>query len=275
MTIRIARRSVLQGLGQVATLGSLAAALPRAAWSAQAAPMKVCLSMMYPAGEGLAFDADAFRDRHVALLKSTYGPAVERIELRVALPPPAPPPPAEGEPALPPPPAPPVLAAVSMWLGDLGEFIKRAQASSKTLAADMATITRSAPMVQFDVLEGQAGEAPRSVIGGSTVISSYYFAKEGGTWDAPYFGQTYVPKLLEAYGAAAIQRGEVLRGELAQGGGKPLIAGATHLYLKDLAALAAFDAAAGSEAVKALATDVQQHTTINPVNIVMTVHATA
>jgi len=273
MTNPIARRSILLGLGQAVTLGGLVAALPRAARSAQAAaPIKVCLSMIYPSGEGYTFDADAFRDRHVALLKKVYGPALERVELRVALPPPPPAPVAEGEPAPPPPPAPPVLAATSMWLGDLGEFIKRAQASAKEIATDMATITKSPPMVQFDVLEGQAGEAARTVIGGSTVVSSYFFAKEGATWDAAYFGQTYLPKLLEAYGATAIQRGEVARGELAQGGGKPLVAGAIHLYLKDIAA---FDAAGANEAVRALGAEAQQHSTINPVTIVMSVHTTA
>jgi hypothetical protein len=230
--------------------------------------------MIYPSGEGYTFDADAYRDRHVALLKKVYGPALERVELRVALPPPPPPAVAEGEPAPPPPPTPPVLAATSMWLGDLGEFIKRAQASAKEIATDMATITKSPPMVQFDVLEGQAGDAARTVIGGSTVVSSYFFAKEGATWDAAYFGQTYLPKLVEAYGAAAIQRGEVSRGELAQGGGKPLVAGAIHLYLKDLAAYDAAVATAG-EAVKALGTEAQQHSTINPVTIVMSVHTTA
>lgn len=270
MTSSIARRTVLAGLGQVATLGTLAAALPRAARSAQADP-KVCLSMLYPSGEGLAFDADAYRDRHVALLKNTYGPAIERVELRVALPPPPPPPVAEGEPAPPPPPAPPLLAATSMWLGDLSEFIKRAQASASKLSADMATITRSAPMVQFDVLEGQAGEAASTIIGGGTVISDYFFAKEGATWDAAWFGQTYLPKLIEAYGPDAIQRAEVFRGELAQGGGKPLVAGAIHWYLKDVAA---YDAAVGSEAARALGIEAAQHSTINPVTILTSVHTT-
>lgn len=273
----VARRTVILGIGQTAALGSLLAALPRAATAAQAEPLKVCLSMLYPSGDGLTFDADAFRDRHIPLLRKLYGPAVERIELRVAPPappPPAPPPVAEGEEAPPPPPAPPappLLAAVSMWLGDLNEFIKRAQTSSKEIATDMANITKSAPMVQFDVLEGQAGGAPNSVIGGSTVISSYFFAKDDGSWDKDYFGKTYAPKLIEAYGGA-LQRVEVSRGELAQGGGKPLVAGSLHLYVKDVMA---FDAAVASEAVAALGADAQQHSTINPVTIVMTVYTTA
>lgn len=279
MTQSIQRRKVLLGLGHAATLGSLAAALPRLSEAGQAAPapQKVVLTMLYPSGEGFSFDADAFRDRHVALLKKAYGPAIERIELRVAPPPPpppVPPPVAEGEeppPAPPAPPVPPLLAAVSVSLGNISEFIKRAQASAREIAADMATITTSAPMVQYDVIEGHAGEAAGSVIGGSMVVSNYFFAKEGGTWDAEYFGKTYAPKLIESYGAAAIQRAEVARGELAQGGGKPLVAGAVHVYVKDGSA---FDAALATEAVAALASEAQQHTTLNPVTILMTVHAT-
>src|SRR5690606_10013043 len=239
---------------------------------------KVCLTMLYPSGEGLSFDAEAFRTRHVAALKNAYGPAVERVELRVAplVPPPPPPPPppvAEGEEPPPPPapPVPPVLAAVNIWLGDIGEFIKRANESSRALAADMATITRSAPMVQYDVIEGQVGDAASSVIGGGTVVSNYFFAPQGeaaaeAKWDAEYFGKTYLPKMLETYGATAIQRAEVARGELAQGGGKPLVLGAIHVYVKDPVA---YDTALASEAAQALGAEAQQHSTVNPVTLLM------
>jgi len=266
-------------MGRVATFGSLAAALPHLAIAGQApAAPKVCLNMLYPSGEGLSFDAEAFRDRHVAKLKEAYGPAVERVELRMSPPVPPPPPVAEGEEPPPAPPAPPLLASVSMWLGDISEFIKRAQASSREIAQDMATITRSAPIVQFDVVEGQAGEGEGTVIGGSTVISNYFFAPQAAEaaaaakWDAEYFSKTFLPKLIEAYGADAIQRAEVMRGELAQGGGKPLVTGAIHIYVKDPVA---FDAARTKEEVQALGAEAQQHSTLNPVTILMTVHTTA
>jgi hypothetical protein len=158
-----------------------------------------------------------------------------------------------------------------MWLGSIGEFVKRNQASAKALAQDMATITKSAPMVQFDVVEGQVGDPAGAVIGGSTVVSQFFFAKEGGTWNAEWYAKTYLPRLLEAYGAAAIQRAEVSRGAQGVGDAKPLVAGIINLYLKDLAA---FDAAVGSEALKTLGTEALQNTTINPVTVVMTVHAT-
>lgn len=273
MTTPFHRRSVLLGLGHAAALASLATVLPRSSRAGEqaAAPLKVCMQMIYPSGEGLAFDADAFRDRHMALLKQAYGPSIERIELRVAPPPPPPPPVVEGETAPPPPPVGPLLATVSLWLANIGEFVKRNQASAKMLSQDMATITKSAPMVQFDVIEGQIGDPAGSVIGGSTVVSQFFFAKEGGTWNAEWFGKTFLPRLLEAYGGAALQRAEVSRGAQGLGDAKPLVAGIVNLYLRDVAA---FDAAVGGEALKTLGTEALQNSTINPVTIVMTVHAT-
>jgi hypothetical protein len=259
----IARRTVLLGMGQAATFGSVLAVLPRLAEAGQAAApaQKVVLTMLYPSEGGHSFDADAFRDRHLPLLKNSYGPAVERIELRVA----------------PPPPPPPVLAAVSIWLASISEFITRANNSARAIAADMATITRSAPIVQYDVVEGQAGEAASSIIGGATVLSSYFFAPQGegaaeAKWDAEYFGKTYGPKIVETYGADAIQRVEVARGELAQGGGKPLVLGAVHVYVKDANA---FDTAVATDAVRALGAEAQQYSSVNPVTLVMNVFTAA
>lgn len=272
MSSLVARRTVLVGAGHAAAFGSLAALLPQAIRAGEAAaPQRVCLTMLYPSGEGLAFDADAFKSRHLPLLKSSYGTAIERVELRMPPPPPPPPQLAEGEAAPPPPPTPPLLAAVSIWLGpNLGDFIAKAGAASKTIATDMATITKSAPMVQFDVVEGQGGDARATVAEGGVVVSQYFFAKEGGTWDGKYFGQTYAPKVLSSYGPEAIQRVEVVRGELAQGGGKPLVAGSINVYLKDAAA---YDMAVGTEGVRALGAEAQQNTTLTPVAIVMTVRA--
>lgn len=273
MTFPIPRRRVLQGLGHAATLGGLAAALPRSALAAQAAatPVKPCMSMIYPSGEGLSFDKDAYRDRHMALIKRVYGPAVDRIELRVADMPPPPPPVEEGQEAPPPPPQPPVLAAVNLWIASISEFVKRNQAAAAEIAADIATITGSKPMVQFDVLEGEAGGASSSVLGGTRVLSSYFFAKEGGTWDAAYFGKTYPGKLMLAFGGDALQRVEVTRGAQALAGGQLLVTGSIHIYIKDEAA---FDAATGGVAVGELGTEAQQYSTLNPVTLVMNVHAT-
>jgi hypothetical protein len=161
---------------------------------------------------------------------------------------------------------------VSLWLANIQGFTQRVPTAAKAINEDMARITRSAPMVQFDVLEGQVGDAASSVLGGTTVISYYFFAKEGAKWDGEYFGKTFLPKLMAAYPPGAMARAEVSRGYVAQGGGTPLIAGAMHQYIRDTAA---FDAAAGNEANMALGTEAAQYTTINPVRLLMAVHATA
>jgi len=69
----------------VAAYGLVAATLPRAAVSADAAgsASAVCLSMLFPGGKG-KFDSDRYRDQHLPLIRGIYGDSVERIELRVA-----------------------------------------------------------------------------------------------------------------------------------------------------------------------------------------------
>lgn len=277
MNMRIDRRRVIQGIGHAAAFGGLAATLSRAASAAQAAaaavpaPQKVCLTMLYPSEGGHTFDANRFRDGHVAVLKAAYGNSIERVELRVPIVPPAPPAPAEGQPTPPVPPAPPLMAAVSIYIASPGDFSARAGAAARTVGTDLAAVTKSPPIVQFDMIEAAPGEPQSSVIGGSIVVSNYYFAKAGSTWSKDYFGKTYAPRLMEAYGAAALQRVEVLSGYIAQGGGNPQIAGAIHVYVKDTAA---YDTAVISDPVKALAAEAAANSTLNPVTMLMTVHAT-
>lgn len=273
----VARRTVIRGLGQTAMFGGLAASFSQGTSAGQAparpapaAPLKVCLTMLYPSGEGLSFDADGFRDRHLAVLKTAYGASVERIELRVPVLP-TPPAPVEGQPApalLPPP---RMLAAVTMWLADAVQFSEKTRTASKAVTDSMATITKAPAIAQLDMVEGEAGDAATSILGGTTVVSQYFFGREGGTWDGAYFGKTFVPKMMAAYGGAAVQRIAVMQG-VAPTGSKPVVTGAIHVYLKDADA---FDAAAASESVKALATEVQQNSSLNPMTLLMTVHATA
>jgi hypothetical protein len=164
-----------------------------------------------------------------------------------------------------------VLATVNLWIASISEFVKRNQASAAEVSADMAKITNSKPMVQFDVLEGEAGDRANAMLAGTTVLSSYFFAKEGGTWDAAYFGKTYPQKLLFAFGGDALQRVEVTRGAQAVAGGQLLVSGSIHMYLKDQAA---FDAATAGVGVQELGTEAQQYSTLNPVTLVMSVYAT-
>ena len=278
MRTGISRRGLLRGIAHSAAISSLAAALPRhvraagAATPAAAAPARTtyCMSMLYPSGEGLTFDGDKFRDQHIPLLKSAYGEGMQRVELRVAPPPPAP---AEGAP---PPPAPPLLAAVSIWLGNVDKFIAGQSAHAREMAADMGMITKSAPMVQFDNVVADLGGARDSVMVDALCLSLMFPVKDladnkgAATWDSKGFATDYLPKLYAAFGPEAIRRIEVDQGATAVGGGKLLMLGAVNTYIADEAKYAA---AAGGDAAKQLGAMETTYYNAPPFPSLMRVHA--
>ena len=269
MSTGISRRALLRGIGQSAALGTLAASLPRHLLAADAAatapataaaPAKttICLSMLYPSGEGLIFDGDKFRDQHIPLLKSAYGEGMQRAELRLS------PPPAEGAP----PPA--LLAAVSIWLGDVNKFVAGANAHSREVAADMAAITQSAPMVQFDKVIASLGGERDAVAVGTSCSSMYFPVKEGATWDSKGFSATYLPQLLEAFGPTAVQRIEADEGAAGQGNAKPLMLGSVHIYIADAGT---FAQVAGTDTFKQVDAEAGKYYSSPPFPSAMRVHA--
>ncbi len=271
MKTGISRRAVLGGIGHSAALASLAAALPAHLLAAQAAktapaakapaapppPQNIVLSMLYPAGEGLVFDADGFRDRHIGVLKAAYAGGLERIELRV------PPPQVEGRPPN------PVIAAVNMYISDFNKFATGANTHAKEVAASMATITKSAPLAQFDSIIASVGAGRETVLASSTCVSYWLEAKEGATWNSKGFAETYIPKLAAAYGPS-VRRIEVAEGVQSANGSKPLLLGAVNLYIADDTG---YDAAVTSEAVKLVSAEAAQYFTVPPIQTLMLVHA--
>ncbi|HTQ35575.1 MAG TPA: hypothetical protein VMH77_00950 [Steroidobacteraceae bacterium] len=280
MTKGISRRAALRGFGQSVAFGSLAGALSRYATAAepaasQAAPpaakpattptgSTICLVMLYPSGDGLKFDADRFRDHHLPLLKSTYSGALERVELRAPSPPPAL---ADGAP---PPPTPPLLAAVSIWIRDVSKFVAEANAHSKDISADIATVTNSAPMVQFDRVIGALGAGREAVAMKTDCISEYFPVKEGATWDAQGYIDGYLAKVYQVYGSTAIKRIEITKGAQGQGGKDPLFLGAAHLYIADDAT---FDMTSATDAAKQVAPEAAKYYSTPPFPAYMEVAA--
>jgi hypothetical protein len=294
MNKQISRRMLLQGLGQSAAFTSLAA-LPGMAGAAQStapqamppagttparkpaapAPAKApaappapkttyCMSMLYPAGEGLTFDADGFRDRHVAVLKTAYGAGLDRIELRVV------PPPAPGASA------PPVLASVNVWIKDINKFVEGANSHAKEISASMATVTASKPMAQFDKVVSSFGEPRENIVAGSTCSSSVFLVKDvpekgAATWDSKGYTDNYLAKLFEACGPGVIQRIEVLEGALAAGGGKMLMLGTANIYIGDEKK---YLEALGTDAVKAVLAGEATYFNTPPFLALMQVRAT-
>lgn len=256
------RRTVLRGVGHSAAFGSLATALPHQLLAAQAAPAPakaaICLSTLYQGGEGITFDANRFRDQHLALLKTSYGNAVERIELRVSDPP------AEGAPA------PRFLAVTNVWIADIAGFVGKVNTHAKALAADMANVTNSAPMAQVNQVMTSLGEGREAVPADAECFSILFPSKEGGTWDAKYYFETYAPKFYEIMGAGAVRRIEAVQGAPGSDGKDPAFKGAIHFYIRDSAA---YDEAAKNEAFAALNTEAASHSTLQNLTMFTRVHA--
>src|SRR6185295_788017 len=124
------RRQVLQSGGTAVTFGMLASAfgalLPRGVRAADSAAGLNALTILYPAGEGLKFNADYYRDHHLVTIMKLYGKTIERFELRTVNAPPPPPPaaaPQAGAAAQPPRPRPQAFAAaINIWIADLAAF---------------------------------------------------------------------------------------------------------------------------------------------------------
>jgi hypothetical protein len=277
MSKDLSRRSLLTGAGYAAA-GTLAAMLPGELFAAQPAapatrpaqgagaakpaaapaPIKdIVLTMLYPNGPDLKFDADAFRDRHIAVLQKAYG-ALERIELRV--------PPMAAEGTAPP----PMLAAVSMWISDFNKFAANAGANAKDVAASMNTITNSKPMAQLDRFVVGLGAERASVAASSRCLTYFFEAKADAKWDAKAYGETYLRKLMAAYGPEALRRIEVLKGEQNTDGTKPLMLGSVNFYIADPDK---FIDATSTESVKTVVAEEGGFFTTPPIQTLFTVHS--
>lgn len=279
MSKELSRRSLLTGAG-CAAAGTLAAMLPRELWAAQPAapapraggarggaapaaapaPIKdIVLTMLYPNGPDVKFDADAFRDRHIPVLQKAYG-ALERIELRV------PPPVAEGGQQ------PPLLAAVSMWINDFSKFAASAGANAKDVSASIATVTNSRPMAQFDRFVAGLGADRGSITTQARCLTQFFEAKADAKWDAKVYADNYLRKLMAALGPEAAQRIEVVKGEQATDGSKALMLGSVNIYYTDAEK---FFGAMDTESVKVVATEEASFFTSPPIQTLFLVHSVA
>lgn len=261
--IDMTRRDLLRGAGGAAALGVFAT-LPHAAAAAEASASEsaLCLSMLFPGGSKGRFDADRYRDKHLPLIRRIYGDSVERIELRV------PPAPDRRVKSTYSPPPPPFAAAVNMWIRRLDEYGQHTAQAAQEIQADLLKVSAITPYVQYDQTLSRTGSARADAKVGTDVASTYYPNKEGGRWDAKYFVETYLPKVIDVYGADSLLRTEVDQGRAGQAGAKAAIIGSSHLYIRDRAA---FDAA-GRKAMQ-LFQDAPNYTDIMGVFSIMKVHA--
>jgi uncharacterized protein (TIGR02118 family) len=251
MSLEFSRRELLAAT-------SLGLVAPRLFGAASPGP--VCLSMIYINGRDVKFNAEHYREQHVPLLRRALGDSIERIELRTA------PRPERGSPM----PASPVAADISMWIRDIPAFAAATQRSGTEINEDLAKISSSRPVAQYDQVIGEWGK-PRDAVGvGVESVAMYYPNSEGAKWDADYYVNTYLPKLVAAYGGDdVLRRVEVRRGVGAQGGGQPAMINSVHLY----AASNSRFPMAGMGAAQRLMNDAKLITTIFPYVASMKVQA--
>ncbi len=251
--LMLTRREVVKGAGAAVTLGMLAAAfgatLPKGANAADSAAGVNCMTIVYPAGAGLTFNADYYRVHHLVTILKLYGKSISRFQLRKV------PPAAAG--------APPVAysAAINIWIADLDAFNANNAKHGATLVADVPNFTNAQPVIQFDKIHGEMGAARTAPKVGDTCLTILYPNSETVRWDVEYYRTGHMPLIMRLYGAKAIKRFELRKGDAGQApGSRAAFIGSVNIYINDQAAFAA----AGAEHGPTLVKDVPNFSSVNP-----------
>jgi uncharacterized protein (TIGR02118 family) len=249
----LTRRQLLKDAGAGVTLGMLASAcgalMPADVDASESAAGVDCMTILYPAGDGVTFDADYYRDRHLATIMHLYGKSISRFELRTVTP--------AGSSAAPV----PYLAAVNIWIANLRAFEAGNAKHGKTLLADVPHFTNAQPSIQYDKIHGQAGESRSAPKIGDTCLTILYKNSDDVRWDVDYYRKHHMPLIMRLYGPQAIGRFELRKGDAGQAPGtKPAFIGCVNIYINDQSA---FDAA-GKEHGPTLVEDVPHFSSVMP-----------
>jgi hypothetical protein len=261
---RMTRRAVLGSASRLGVYGAFAASLPARLLAAEEAGSEsdILLTVLYPNAPKASFDARRYEQKHIPLVKSLFGPSVERIELRV-------PHKSSGRKAgisngpsqVPMGPPSAVLAAASIWIKDLKSFAATSVTANAQVLADLKEVTDSEPIIQYDRVVSLLGEDSAAIKDGSDVFSTYFPTQSGATFNAKYYGEKVIPLMVQLYGPKAIRRVQFTVG-VKQGEAAPAVAAAAHFYIKDHGA---WDAA-GMQAFGKLAAEAPNYTTVRPWN---------
>jgi uncharacterized protein (TIGR02118 family) len=232
----LSRRDLLKGTGSALTWAALGSAfgatLPGRARAADSAVGSDCMTILYPAGEGLKFDADYYRAHHLPLITKLYGTSIERFELR----------PVAAVSGAPPS---PFAAAVNIWIADRKAFDANNEKHGKTLVDDVPNFTNAQPTIQFDKVHGMAGAARSAMQVGDTCLTILYPNGENVRWDVDKYRTGHMPLIMKLYGEKAIKRFELRKGSNDMAGGAPKYIGTVNIYLGDQNAFQAAQAQHG------------------------------
>ncbi|HEU4627187.1 MAG TPA: EthD family reductase [Steroidobacteraceae bacterium] len=255
------RRDLLTSGATAMTLGVLAsafgAALPRGARAADSAQGVSCLTILYPAGDGIHFNADYYRDHHLALIMKLYTNTISRFELRTV--------PQQGSPA------PKYSAAVNIWIADLPAFLANNEKHGKTLTDDVPHFTNGMPSIQFDTVQGESGAKRAAPKVGDTCLTILYPNSEGVRWDVDYYRTHHMPLIMKLYGEKAIKRFELRKGDKNMAGAPPDYVGTVNIYIADQKAFEA----AGTQHGETLRDDVPHFSSVMPTAFPTVIHGVA
>jgi uncharacterized protein (TIGR02118 family) len=258
------RRDLVKGAGAAVTLGMLAstfsAVLPRGARAADSAKGANCLTVIYPAGADVKFDADYYRDHHLKTIMTLYGKTISRFELRKAAPAAAGAPPAA------------YSAAVNIWIADMDAFGKKNQEHGPTLVKDVPNFTNGQPTIQFDKIEGMMGSPAAAMKLGDSCLTILYPNGENVRWDVDYYRTHHMPLIMSLYKKEAIKRFELRKGDTGQApGSKPAYIGSVNIYINDQKAFEE----AGKKNGQALRDDVPHFSSAQPTVIPTVIYGVA
>ena len=256
------RREVLKTTGSAVTWGMLATAfgalLPKGVRAADMVEANV-LTIVYPSGEGIHWDADYYRDHHMQTIMKLYGASIERFELRKVNAP------AGG-------PAAPFLGAINIWVKDLKAFEDNNAKHGAELVADVPNFTNAQPVIQYDEPHGAMGDPRSDMKVGDTCMTILYPNSDGVKWDVDYYESHHMPLIMRLYGHDAIKRFELRKGAHGQmPDSKAPYIGSVNFYINDQAA---FDAA-GKEHGPTLVKDVPNFSSVNPMVLNTTIYGVA
>src|SRR5450631_3449438 len=247
------RRDLLKNAGAGVTLGMLAsvfgAVLPEGVGASASAAGVNCMTILYPAGEGVTFDTDYYRDHHLVTIMRLYGKSISRFELRKVVPSP------DGAPPV------PYSAAINIWIANLEAFDRQNARHGPTLVADVPHFTNSLPTIQYDKIHGQMGRPRGAARVGDTCLTILYDNVAAVRWDVDYYRRHHMPLIMRLYGPKAISRFELRKGDAGQApGSKPSFIGSVGIYINHQPT---FDAA-GKEHGPTLVKDVPNFSSIMP-----------
>ena len=218
---------------------------------------KSAMTILYPAGDGIEFDADYYREHHLKLIMKLYGSSIERFELRT-VPPAATPAITAASGA---PPAAEFSAAVNIWIADPEAFNANNTRHGPELVADVPRFTNSQPTIQLDEVHGMMGQPASAMRVGDTCLTILYPNSPEVRWDVEYYLARHMPLIMRLYGERAIKRFELRKGASGQTGGAAPYIGSINIYINDQRA---FDAA-GAEHGKTLVEDVPHFSSVMPI----------